>query len=135
MKDTDSSSNDKAKLQMNMENGQVALLNGEGEDKSLHINIKCGITDNASQKVPVQRNLNLSIDFIFKVVLDKNESFNEDVFKELTQDYALNFCTMQLQDIIKDITSIDYGSAIIIKGFPLPTGISIAKEAPTNNKK
>lgn len=134
MEDSVSHSKDKIDPKLNMGRGQIALVNNKDESRNVQISIDCEVTSDPSEKIPVQRNLKLSVDFIFEIVMDENEDFSEDTFKNVTQEYGLNFCAVQLQNVVKDITSIDYGSPMLFRGLTLPTGISVVRESPDNKE-
>lgn len=134
MKDSASHSKDRIDPQLSMGNGQIALLNNKDKSRNVQISVDCEVKSDPSEKVPVRRDLKLSVDFIFEIVMDEKENFSENAFKSVTQDYGLNFCVVQLQNIVKDITSIDYGTPMVFRGLTLPTGVSVVREGSDNKE-
>lgn len=95
-------------------------------------------TNDEDESSAVQQDLTLKSDFVFRIKLSDGEEFNEKEFRKLIQDHALNFCVIKVQEIVKNITSIDYGSPIIIRDFDIPSEIKIfrqqRKKQPTSSK-
>lgn len=113
---------------MNIKNGKVSLQTDKKGEKTVLITVGGEAVRNDGNELSVQQNLTLSADFIFKIKLKEKEVFSEEEFKRLTQEYALNLCIIKIQEIVKNITSIDYGSPIIIHDFDLPSGVTIFRE-------
>lgn len=113
---------------LNIDNGRVALQTDKKGKRNAIITVGGKASRANNSDLPVQQDLTLSADFIFSVKLAENENFSEEKFKQLTQDYALSFCVIKIQEIVKNITSLDYGSPIVVRDFDLPSGITIFRE-------
>lgn len=85
-----------------------------------------GFSKNGSEKEKAQ-DLKISIDYIFEIISKEKdmEKIKGEEFKSLIQDYAMNFCLVKTEDLIKQITTLDYGRPIIIHKATMPTGIKL----------
>ncbi|WP_367342274.1 hypothetical protein [Limosilactobacillus sp.] len=121
-------SGDKQNQSLTIDDGRVALNTDKHGQQTAIITVK-GIANRSLKKeIVMQQNLTVSADFVYKVKLADNEKFDEPKFRELIQDYALNFCVIKIQEIVKEVTSLDYGSPFVIHDFDFPSGIKITKE-------
>lgn len=101
-------------------------VNVEIKNKPLvRISIKAD-ANNLIEEEKIQT-LKLSIDFLFNLDQPVDRT-NSEEFKKLAEDYALSFCFTKLEDVIKQITSIDYGRPILIRNIPFPSDVHLMKK-------
>lgn len=109
--------------------GQIRLGPSSANQVEATIMVKAkasGINRTTDEKKVVT----VKVDFAFKIMADEEHLDNLDdapVIKTI-RNYGLSFCILKTQDIIKAITSIDYGTPIVIDSYKIPGNLNISPE-------
>lgn len=120
-------------VEMKMEKGNIAVSSDKNNNKKSAI-LTLAAEVHRKEKDNNLQSLNVEVDFIFDVVA-KNDTFDEEEFSKVARNYALSFCLIKLEDIVKQITQIDYGGPIIIQDFPFPSDTKLERLSPEEAEK
>lgn len=120
-------------VELKMKKGNIAVSKGkDNNEKKAILTLEAEVYRKEREKT-IQR-LDVESDFVYDVVA-KGEGFDQNEFSELARKYALNFCLVKLEDIIKQITQIDYSGPIILQDFPFPNDTKLEQLSPEEAKK
>lgn len=112
---------------LSIEDGKIALNGGKKPSIVIMTSAKA-YAKSQNQDVNSQE-LNIKADFVFAV--DSKETDVNKIdgpeLKTLIETYAMNFCMTKVEELIKQITSIDYGRPLVIQKITMPSGSKISK--------
>jgi hypothetical protein len=96
------------------------------ESRIVRINIDSEVESYVLKNKPFQI-LNLVVDFIFELKVGSASKINQKELEKLIKDYGLGVVMVNLEDLIKKITSLDYGTPVIVNDFGFPNNVSLTK--------
>lgn len=112
---------------MSIGDGQVAVSRTKPISVIITMNIKAYTKDKGAKEE--SQALSLSVDCIFEIDTKETDiaKLDDQGFKEVIQEHAMNFCLLKAEELVKQITSLDYGRPIIVQKVTLPSGIKLFK--------
>lgn len=110
---------------MAIDDGQVAMSKGNPPSVIITMNAKA-FTKNKNEKDDSQT-LSFTVDCIFEIESKESDIHKIDgpEFRKLVETYGMNFCMMKAEELVKQITSIDYGRPMIVRKVSVPSGIKL----------
>lgn len=110
--------NQSSNIDFNINNVTVSI----SDDK---FNAKIFIAGNVkeiSQNKDIIRNLNLSVSYYYSLFnVEDDDTFLEA--RNYLENYGINTSMVMYEELVKQITSIDYNDPIILNGFAMPGSI------------
>lgn len=119
---------------MQVSDGQVALSQGSGPSVVIGVHINAySINEGETEKA---QTLEISVDWIFEVESQEKDVHKIDgpEFRKLVETYGMNFCMIRSEELVKQLTSIDYGRPILVQKVEVPNGITLQKPDNTNSE-
>lgn len=119
---------------MQVDDGQVSLSQGDTPSVVIGVNVKA-FSKNEGESEKAQT-LEISVDWIFEVESQEKDVHKIDgpEFRKLVETYGMNFCMIRSEELVKQLTSIDYGRPILVQKVEVPNGITLQKPDNTNSE-
>lgn len=97
------------------------VINISDDKSTARISITGNVKE-VSEDKNIIRSLNLSVSYYYSLLnVDNDNSFLK--IQHYLEDYGINTSVVMYEELVKQITSIDYNDPIILNGFAMPGSV------------